>query len=136
MKAVVVALSMLLSSLTAPATAGPTVAVGDAEVCASLSLQFIPTVVLPKHTYDYNFDLVNCGSVTERLTVRLEPSGPCAFIPRSRETYVLEPGQGFSISRLMIAPPCPGDYRLRGMVAFRGRALDRDRASLRVEPAT
>jgi hypothetical protein len=135
MKAVLLAMAMLFLPI-APATAGSTVADGDAEVCASLSLQFIPTVVLPKHTYDYNFDLVNCGRVTERLTVRIEPSGPCRFIPPSNKSYVLEPGQGFGISSLMIAPPCPGEYRLRGRVTFRGRTLDRDAASLRVEATT
>jgi hypothetical protein len=127
MKAVLVATAVLFQ-LTAPATVAP----ADSEVCAALSLQFIPTVVQPEHTYDYNFDLVNCGSITERLTVRIDPSGPCRFIPRSSKTYTLEPGEGFGISSLMIAPPCPGEYRLRGVVLFQGRRLDRDTPSLRV----
>jgi hypothetical protein len=128
---VAVALLLQLALATPVASAA---AVEDRAVCASLSLEFFPSVVQPEHTFDYNFDLVNCGSITERLVVRVAPSGPCPFIPRSKETYVLGPGQGFSISSLMIAPSCPGDYSLRGVVTFRGRRLDRDIAHLQVRP--
>jgi hypothetical protein len=131
MKALVVAMTLLLQLAPASqASAAP----GEASrsPCASLSLAFFPDVVRAEHTYDYEFDLFNCGDVTERLVVRLLPTGPCEFIPRSRETYVLEPGHGINISSLMIAPSCPGEYRLRGVVRFLGRTLDRDHAVLTV----
>jgi len=131
MKALVVAVALLLQ--VAPASP-VTAASGEAHgsECASLSLEFFPDTVLPEHTYDYEFDLFNCGDVTERLVVRLVPTGPCEFIPQSRTTYVLEPGHGINISSLMIAPSCPGEYRLRGVVRFEGRRLDKDQSLLTV----
>jgi hypothetical protein len=126
MKALLVAITFLLQ--VGPASLA-SVAPGETHrsECASLSLAFFPDTVSPEHTYDYDFDLFNCGDVTERLVVRLFPAGPCEFIPRSRDVYVLEPGQGFIVSSLMIAPPCPGNYRLRGEV--------RDQAVLTVTDA-
>jgi hypothetical protein len=134
MKALFVAMTLLLQVAPAALASAATGETHRSE-CASLSLAFFPDTVLPEHTYDYDFDLFNCGDVTERLVVRLLPAGPCEFIPRSRDVYVLEPGQGFNVSSLMIAPSCPGKYRLRGQVRFRGRTLDRDQAVLRVKDA-
>jgi hypothetical protein len=74
---------------------------------------------------DYDFDLVNRGTITEQLTVRIVPKGPCPFLPPSRKSYLLKPGQGFAVSALMIAPSCPGEYFLRADVRLGDRLLDR-----------
>lgn len=132
MKALLVAMALLLQVAPASQVSAATVETHRSE-CASLSLAFFPDTVLPEHTYDYDFDLFNCGDVTERLIVRLIPTGQCRFIPRSKEIFVLEPGHGINISSLMIAPSCPGQYRLRGEVRYQGQTLDRDQAVLTVE---
>jgi hypothetical protein len=136
LKAVLVATAMLfqlVASGSQVATASDSS--GERSACASLSLAFYPRTVTPGQAMDYYFDLSNCGTVAERLTVRLDPTGPCRFLPRSKRSYVLEPNQGFAVSALMIGPSCPGDYLLRGDVEFGGRTLDRAVASFRVRPS-
>lgn len=133
MKALLVALVaalQLLSSGSHVAAASAT-SPNDSR-CANLSLDFFPRHISPGQAMDYDFDLSNCGTTTERLTVRLAPTGPCRFIRPSKKTYLLEPGQGFTISILMIGPTCPGDYFLEGEVRIGSRALDHALASFRV----
>jgi hypothetical protein len=132
MKSFLMGVAVVLGLGHAVAPASPVVASLPSAACADLSLGFFPSTVDPGQGMDYEFDLLNCGSIKERLTVRLQPQGPCPFLPPSRKTYVLEPGHGLQISALMIAPSCPGDYSLRGMVRFGERRLDKAVASFTV----
>jgi hypothetical protein len=83
---------------------------------------------------DFDFGLSNCSSVTERLVVVLDPSGPCPFLPESADRFTLGPDEGLGSSALLLAPSCPGHYRAKGRVRFEGRVIARDVAGFTVVP--
>jgi hypothetical protein len=100
--------------------------------CARLTVEFFPRLVEPGQGMDMDFELSNCSSVTERLVVSLSPKGPCAFVPASTHTYVLEANAGLGSSGLMAAPSCPGHYRVKAKAILHGRVLDRSVATFTV----
>jgi hypothetical protein len=130
---VVLAASVFTSLAAAVALASISLA-SNPRGCASLSIDFAPNHVTAGQFMDFDSSLSNCSSTTERLVVVLDPTGPCPFVPESTDRYSLGPQEGFGTSGLMLAPSCPGHYRVKGRVRWMGRVIARDVAGFTVLP--
>jgi hypothetical protein len=111
--------------------------------CADLEMEYFPHKVLRGWAMDLDMSLMNCSTRTEVLTLVIEAKARVSFPSDARRAsasgsstcpsfpapepaaYTLGPRAGFGTSALLIVRYCPGHYRLKGRVLFRGRVLDR-----------
>jgi hypothetical protein len=99
-------------------------------------LSYSSHVVHPGDLFDMDLTIENCSDVPEHLLLKVHSVGPCPFPHPTRAAYDLGPHEGVRSFALVIAPDCPGPYRVRVGLVLADWPLDRDTAGFRVVAAT
>jgi hypothetical protein len=102
--------------------------------CAKLHLSYSLRTVEPGQVFDYSEAIVNCSNSPRTIRVRISAFGPCQFAHPSSAKYRLAGGLGVQSDALILAPPCPGHYRIVGKAIIRGSVVARAHASFTVLP--
>lgn len=129
-------LRVLLVGLLGIGLLGVARAPGDAQAthkpCVELDLSYGLRTVTPGTIFDVEQGLVNCSDRRLRIRVRIKASGPCAFPRPGSSRYTLDAGGGVFGSGLIIAPSCPGHYRVAGRALVHGVVVARAHAGFTV----
>ena len=90
--------------------------------CTGVTAHVTPHRVHPGQVVGFEATAQNCGSST--VLVRQQNVGPCGFGYRPHRGIRLAAGTGFGEAAGLIAPSCPGSYRLHiAMFEVRSGAL-------------
>ncbi len=110
----------------------PTDAQATQKPCVKLDLDYSLHTVRPGSILDVEQGLVNCSDRRLRIRVKIKASGPCAFPHFGSSRYTLDPDSGVFGTGLIIAPSCPGRYRVAGRALVRGVVVARAHAGFTV----
>jgi hypothetical protein len=125
-----------LSAFGTHASAAHRAPVPGQSPCGLVDLSYSSHVVHAGDLFDMDLTIENCSDIPEHLLLKVQSAGPCPFPHPRRAVYDLGPHEGVGSSALVIAPECPGPYRVRVGLVLADRPLDRDAAGFRVVTAT
>jgi hypothetical protein len=124
---------LVLAGLLFPVGAATRPASAKAKrTCADLELSYRLRVVDPGQVFDYRQVLVNCSARSRTIRVRIRAFGPCDFPHPPSAKYTLPAHFAVEAVAIIVAPTCPGRYRIVGTAIVRGSVVDRAHAGFTV----